>query len=264
MRFFQQSSANNSNNTTTVNTAAVLLSGSNGNGKKSNNSSTLPSSVTNTTTASNAAAAAAAAAANLGSLKKRAAPLPPATRTNPHAHSRNSSDYGVSLPAQRVKPTNSGESASSQSRKSLAGDSYVSSDNKMRSFHQSAAHLRNYLTQFLLFLKNKLVLMVFPNLAGAKLVLPKGELPQLRKLHGSAASLSSNSNRPRGPPPPTPAGGSTVVTLTTKPLSRNGRSTESLSSAPSDGEFNEKPPPPARGMSTLSQYHFHFLFNQFK
>ena len=148
MRFFQQ--PNNSSITSTVNTASVLLGGngssSGNNGKKSNNLSTSPSSTTSTTTASNAAAAAAAAAAaNLGSLKKRAAPLPPATRNVavPNAHSRNASDYGVSLPAQRVKPPGGGgEPASSQSRKSLAGDSYVSNDNKMRSFHQSAAHLR--------------------------------------------------------------------------------------------------------------------------
>lgn len=85
--------------------------------------------------------------------------------------------------------------------------------------------------------------------AGAKLVLPKGELPQLRKLHGSATSLASSvsSNRPRGPPPPTPANASSVVNLS-QPLNRNGRSTESLSSAPSDGEFNDKPSPPVRGI----------------
>ena len=77
-------------------------------------------------------------------------------------------------------------------------------------------------------------------------------MPQLRKLHGSATSLAStsSSNRPRGPPPPTPANTTTVVNLS-QPLNRNGRSTESLSSAPSDGEFNDKPLPPARGISAV-------------
>ncbi|XP_057369503.1 arfGAP with SH3 domain, ANK repeat and PH domain-containing protein-like [Daphnia carinata] len=212
-----------------VNTAAAHMAGSTSNlsvqtGKKNNNAST-------TTTAS---AAAAVTAANVGSLKKRAAPLPPPTTTSSftrassqNTHSRNASDYGVSYPTQRMKPPSESHS---HSRKSLVAD-YLDST-KQRTFHHSAAHL-----------------------PGAKLVLPKGELPQLRKLHGSATSLASttSSNRPRGPPPPTPANVSTVVN-SSKPLSRNGRSTESLSSAPSDGEFNDKPLPPARGRRCRALY----------
>ncbi|XP_046459422.1 arfGAP with SH3 domain, ANK repeat and PH domain-containing protein-like isoform X4 [Daphnia pulex] len=222
-----------------VNTAAALMAGS-GNSlsvltnKKNNNSS---STTTTTTSSAAAAAAAAVTAANVGSLKKRAAPLPPPTSTNSstftrdssqNTHSRNASDYGVSFPTQRMKPPSESHS---QSRKSLVAD-YLDST-KTRTFHHSAAHL-----------------------PGAKLVLPKGELPQLRKLHGSATSLASttSSNRPRGPPPPTPANVSAVVNLS-KPLnSRNGRSTESLSSAPSDGEFNDKPLPPARGRRCRALY----------
>lgn len=91
--------------------------------------------------------------------------------------------------------------------------------------------------------------VLFCSTAGAKLVLPKGEMPQLRKLHGSATNLTSASvtSRPRGPPPPTPASAATVVALNQQALSRNGRSTESLSSAPSDGEISDRPAPPGRG-----------------
>lgn len=213
-----------------VNTAATLMAGSTSNlsvqtSKKNNNASA---------TTTSAAAAAAVTAANVGSLKKRAAPLPPPTTastftraSSQNTHSRNASDYGVSYPAQRMKPPSESHS---QSRKSLVAD-YLDST-KTRTFHHSAAHL-----------------------PGAKLVLPKGELPQLRKLHGSATSLASttSSNRPRGPPPPTPANVSTAVN-SSKPLSRNGRSTESLSSAPSDGEFNDKPLPPARGRRCRALY----------
>ena len=128
----------------TVNTAAALMAGSGSSlsvltNKKNNNASS--------TTAVNAAAAAAAAvaAANVGSLKKRAAPLPPASSStfnrtsSQNAHSRNSSDYGVSLPAQRMKPPNDSHS---QSRKSLAGDYLTNDSSKTRTFHHSAAHLR--------------------------------------------------------------------------------------------------------------------------
>lgn len=76
---------------------------------------------------------------NVGSLKKRAAPLPPASNRPSNAHSRNASDYGVSLPAQRIKTSDS----HSQTRKSLAGDScYLNEANHAKSFHHSAAHLR--------------------------------------------------------------------------------------------------------------------------
>lgn len=138
--YFPSSSASGS----TVNTAVVLMAGSGSSlsvltNKKNNNGST--------TTAVNAAAAAAAAvaAANVGSLKKRAAPLPPAssstfTRTSSqNTHSRNASDYGVSLPAQRMKPPSDSHS---QSRKSLAGDYLTTESSKARTFHHSAAHLR--------------------------------------------------------------------------------------------------------------------------
>ena len=95
-------------------------------------------------------------------------------------------------------------------------------------------------------------------------MLPKGELPQLRKAHGSATSLASSSsnnyvnassnNRPRGPPPPTPMNGpergGAILSVpgghqlnNVLVANRNGRSTESLSSVPSDGELNDKPLP---------------------
>lgn len=229
-----------------VNTAAALMAGSTSNlsvqtSKKNNNASA---------TTTSAAAAAAVTAANVGSLKKRAAPLPPPTTastftraSSQNTHSRNASDYGVSYPAQRMKPPSESHS---QSRKSLVAD-YLDST-KTRTFHHSAAHLR-MINWFFCNSKFEIIcIYFFLMIAGAKLVLPKGELPQLRKLHGSATSLASttSSNRPRGPPPPTPANVSTAVN-SSKPLSRNGRSTESLSSAPSDGEFNDKPLPPARG-----------------
>lgn len=120
-----------------VNTAAALMAGSTSSlsvltNKKNNNGST--------TTISSAAAA--VTAANVGSLKKRAAPLPPPTSTftrasSQNTHSRNASDYGVSYPAQRMKPPSESHS---QSRKSLVAD-YLDST-KTRTFHHSAAHLR--------------------------------------------------------------------------------------------------------------------------
>ena len=127
----------------TVNTVAVLMAGNNSSSNKKNNGSTT--AAVNTA----AAAAAAVAAANVGSLKKRAAPLPPPTTTtfnksqSQNTHSRNASDYGVSLPAQRLKPASE---SNSQSRKSLTSD-YVAinepnNSGKTRTFHHSAAHLR--------------------------------------------------------------------------------------------------------------------------
>ena len=86
-----------------------------------------------------------------GSLKKRAAPLPPPDRDA--GHTRNASDYGVSFPAQRMKlaAAAGAAGAANQSRKSLTAD-YASSEAKqIRSFHQSAAHLRKYSIQFRLF-----------------------------------------------------------------------------------------------------------------
>lgn len=90
------------------------------------------------------------------SLKKRAAPLPPPVSSgggsgggggshrsaskSAQSHNRNASDYGVSLPAQRLKNAGS----ESHSRKSFAGDLSSGESLKSRPAYQSAANLRNY------------------------------------------------------------------------------------------------------------------------
>lgn len=95
--------------------------------------------------------------------------------------------------------------------------------------------------------------------AGAKRVLPNVEPSQLRKFQGSTASLASSvgsSARPRVPPPPTPTATGAAVAPASAPapapaatrLTLNGRSTESLSSAPSDGESVDKPLAHLRGL----------------
>ena len=136
----------------------------------SSNSLNLPPSTTVTTAASALAsagsgsvnnflsltshkkpAAASSAAASQSSLKKRAAPLPPGGRSASKSgqnHNRNASDYGVSLPAQRMNASAGQNAADFQSRKSFAGDFAVESARTTRPAFQSAAQLRKNVTMF--------------------------------------------------------------------------------------------------------------------
>uniref|UniRef100_A0A1B6DAJ4 ArfGAP with SH3 domain, ANK repeat and PH domain-containing protein n=1 Tax=Clastoptera arizonana TaxID=38151 RepID=A0A1B6DAJ4_9HEMI len=78
------------------------------------------------------------------------------------------------------------------------------------------------------------------HLAGAKLVIPPGEMPTLKST--TLEKMSGNIQRPRGPPPPTP------TSFSSSRLS-NGQSTESISSLVSEVEniqthtHNPIPPP---------------------
>lgn len=83
---------------------------------------------------------------------------------------------------------------------------------------------------------------------GAKLVLPAGEIPQL-KTATDKFGLKISVQRPLNPPPPTPTTPNQVLRLS------NGRSTESLNSGCSDMEApphtapNINPVPPPRRVS---------------
>lgn len=133
-----------------------------------------------------------------GSLKKRAAPLPPSnygTLPSNHNHNRSPSDPN---PAYHTL---------NHHKRSPSNDS-------TRAIH----------------------------LAGAKLVIPPGEIPALKSTSVDKSSGGSV-QRPRGPPPPAP------ISLPSTRLS-NGQSTESISSITSDlestissAQLNPVPPP---------------------
>lgn len=140
------------NSSGTVNTAAVLMASS-GNSLSVLTNSGKPRSASGNNGSSGVSSAANAA----GSLKKRAAPLPPppSTTAPPHknTHGRNNSDFGVSLPTQRLVKPSSSESRQNESRKSMGGDfvlndsgrNHESGSPKIRTFHHSAAQLRTFL-----------------------------------------------------------------------------------------------------------------------
>ncbi|XP_049792736.1 arfGAP with SH3 domain, ANK repeat and PH domain-containing protein isoform X1 [Schistocerca nitens] len=146
-----------------------------------------------------------------GSLKKRAAPLPPVTNiygTLPNSHSRTPSDPIVA--------NSHGYHTLNHHKRSPSSDSGAVS------------------------ITNRTALM----LAGAKQVLPPGEPPSLKSLN-AVLDKSGGVQRPRGPPPPAPSPVSSTGRLA------NGRSTESISSVASDVEtassgislHNPIPPP---------------------
>ncbi|KAL1465543.1 hypothetical protein WDU94_005100 [Cyamophila willieti] len=78
------------------------------------------------------------------------------------------------------------------------------------------------------------------HLAGAKLVIPPGEIPTLKSTPGGTLDKSGNIKRPQGPPPPTPQ-------APTSNTSRGkSQSNESLSSLASETEPHHNPVPPPR------------------
>ncbi|XP_034249215.1 arfGAP with SH3 domain, ANK repeat and PH domain-containing protein isoform X2 [Thrips palmi] len=146
-----------------------------------------------------------------GSLKKRAAPMPPMYGTLPSnsSHSRTPSDPLLQLQGYHTlshhKRSPSSESGSHTSQLAASGN---------RGSIPSAIHL-----------------------VGAKLVIPPGEAPMLK----SSSMDKSGVRRPVGPPPPVPplgpgpglvSGGGGNLPLRMS----NGRSTESISSVSSDME----------------------------
>ncbi|KAJ1527456.1 hypothetical protein ONE63_007433 [Megalurothrips usitatus] len=166
-----------------------------------------------------------------GSLKKRAAPMPPMYGTLPSnpSHSRTPSDPLLQLQGYHTlshhKRSPSSESGSHASPLAASGN---------RGSIPSAIHL-----------------------VGAKLVIPPGEVPMLKS---SSSMDKSGVRRPVGPPPPVPPLGSGPGMGTNSggnnnlPLRMtNGRSTESISSMSSDmeqavlgvgaGTHNPVPPP---------------------
>lgn len=120
----------------------------------------------------------------LGSVKKRAAPLPPPQGYNystlPATHNRSPSD---------PNPSYHKRSPSTDSTRAL-------------------------------------------HLAGAKLVIPPGEIPALK---ATGIDKTGSIQRPRGPPPPAPS-----------PRLSNGQSTESITSLASDAEPPNPVPPPRK------------------
>ncbi|XP_069675255.1 arfGAP with SH3 domain, ANK repeat and PH domain-containing protein isoform X3 [Periplaneta americana] len=161
-----------------------------------------------------------------GSIKKRAAPLPPGSYnmygTLPTSHSRTPSDP-------IVPNSHMGYHTLNHHKRSPSSDSSAVSSGAGRTGPATAIHLP----------------------PGAKLVIPAGEPPSLKTTSttfdksnvGSSGSISGPGSiqRPRGPPPPTPSPMQGVR------LS-NGRSTESISSMSSDVEstsslHNPVPPP---------------------
>uniref|UniRef100_A0A8D8M2C7 Arf-GAP with SH3 domain, ANK repeat and PH domain-containing protein 1 n=1 Tax=Cacopsylla melanoneura TaxID=428564 RepID=A0A8D8M2C7_9HEMI len=74
------------------------------------------------------------------------------------------------------------------------------------------------------------------HLAGAKLVIPPGEIPTLKSTPGGSLDKSGNIKRPQGPPPPTPSNTSRS----------KSQSNESLSSLASEPEPHHNPVPPPR------------------
>ncbi|XP_021931244.1 arfGAP with SH3 domain, ANK repeat and PH domain-containing protein isoform X2 [Zootermopsis nevadensis] len=169
--------------------------------------------------------------AGSGSIKKRAAPLPPGSYnmygTLPNSHSRTPSDP-------IVPNSHMGYHTLNHHKRSPSSDSSAVSSGIVRTGTAASVHLP----------------------PGAKLVIPAGEPPSLKttstafdKSCSGSISGSGSIQRPRGPPPPTPSPMQGVR------LS-NGRSTESISSMSSDVESTSSlhnPVPPPRKKKERSQ-----------
>ncbi|XP_052122885.1 arfGAP with SH3 domain, ANK repeat and PH domain-containing protein isoform X3 [Frankliniella occidentalis] len=142
-----------------------------------------------------------------GSLKKRAAPMPPMYGTLPSnsSHSRTPSDPSLQLQGFHTlshhKRSPSSESGSHASTLAASGN---------RGSIPSAIHL-----------------------VGAKLVIPPGEVPMLKP---SSSMDKSGVRRPVGPPPPVPPLGPGIGSGGGPLRMTNGRSSESISSMSSDME----------------------------
>ncbi|XP_065337278.1 arfGAP with SH3 domain, ANK repeat and PH domain-containing protein isoform X6 [Cloeon dipterum] len=149
-----------------------------------------------------------------GSLKKRAAPMPPVAHnlygTLPSSHSRTPSDPIMPLSAS-TGGFNHKRSPSSDSGTILTSHTSLQAN---RGSMPSGIHL-----------------------VGAKLVLPMGEMPQLKSTGGGKGG---GLQRPQNPPPPTP-------TTPNQRLS-NGRSSESIDSdgVGADPAAPNNPVPPPR------------------
>ncbi|XP_024083772.1 arfGAP with SH3 domain, ANK repeat and PH domain-containing protein isoform X1 [Cimex lectularius] len=132
----------------------------------------------------------------LGSVKKRAAPLPP--------------------------PTSSASTSQQYSYSTLPSSHSRSPSDPNPSYHTLNHHKRSPSTD-----SSRAV-----HLAGAKLVIPPGEIPTLKS---TGIDKTGNIQRPRGPPPPAPS-----------PRLSNGQSTESITSITSDADQTNPVPPPRK------------------
>ncbi|KAJ4450397.1 hypothetical protein ANN_01821 [Periplaneta americana] len=220
-----------------------------------------------------------------GSIKKRAAPLPPGSYnmygTLPTSHSRTPSDP-------IVPNSHMGYHTLNHHKRSPSSDSSAVSSGAGRTGPATAIHLQSGVsvvnelleapekedirvmgdgTYKMTGFKNSIrILLVMASNSftapGAKLVIPAGEPPSLKTTSttfdksnvGSSGSISGPGSiqRPRGPPPPTPSPMQGVR------LS-NGRSTESISSMSSDVESTSSlhnPVPPPRKCHQVVFRHF--------
>jgi hypothetical protein len=163
--------------------------------------------------------------------------------TLPSSHSRTPSDPIMPLSAS-TGGFNHKRSPSSDSGTIMQGFNSLSAQANNRGSMPSGIHLGN--DRFFLFDEKQFFNALC--LVGAKLVLPTGEIPQL-KTATDKFGLKISVQRPQNPPPPTPTTPNQVLRLS------NGRSTESINSGCSDLEAaphtapNINPVPPPRRVS---------------